>query len=1373
MDLVTGRFNYAVTEVVIGQPGQGGLAYGRVFVGQGRGWRDTMVGTINATDNVYTVSIGSEAEVFFRSGSTFTPQSDSGSTLTLDGTIYTFTTSRGAVAILNAGYANVLTAYTANVAAMTSYTAPNGEQLTYHFNDVIYCRLPGPDGGCLETAPAARLQSVTNNRGYQIHYRYRTDDPNPAIGLWLNVERVMGLNNAVDACLPTAPSCTTTRTWPRVVYAQSDNLTPFTEDELQRTTGYGYSGSGDLNAIRFPGSTADDVAITYDGSGRVTTLTDATGAWTYDYSTANTVVSSQAATSQTVTVVANPGVQRAATVTVAPGETWTYGYDGQRRLTRVTPPQGNANGGYTELTYGARGNVSQVAQVPRAGWSLSTVTTTATYPANCDPPNTPLTCNSPTSTTDANQNVTTYEWSPTHGGLLRVTRPAVNGVSPEVRYGYQSLQAIYPGAPAAPIWLPTTESQCASGVAPACLNTADEIRTTTTYNPNRALLPTSVTSGAVVSGGAVATVTTDYDPNGDVIEINGPLAGDADRTTYAYDVGRRVTSVIGPDPDGSCTPGCLLLNRAQTFGYRTRGDIDLVTWGTTTGYDPATFSPLQRQRTEYTPDRYGRVVRSVAQGVDANNTPYAVAHFGYDGAGRMECVATRMNPSAFFQGGVTACQPTLLGGFGPDRITRTAYDAASRVRAVTRGDGQPEAVTEEVTYTANGLPLFLIDGNDSVSELRYDGLDRLSRLFYPTPGNGQVNPFDYDEWTYDPAGNATGYRNRAGETFASIYDALNRLTTYTPPTLPQRSFAYDNLDRPLSLSTSQFVLTWGWDQLSRQTREYGPLGTLTTGYDPAGRRTSLTWPDGFVATYGRYVTGEMLSVVAQASGGPQLTAAVYGLDNLGRRSALQQGGGVLTTYGYDPVGRLNSLTHAGTANGRDVAFGYTHNPAGQIVTRTASNPAYDAARAFSYEAIVNDRLNRISTINGLGFAYADGRGNLTTAFAGTAFQRTYGFDPENNLTSAAGPTGTASYQDDPLRRLFSATGPVVNSWHQHDGDQLVTETDAQSYAVRTRHVPADSVNDIVVSYAGPTAFGPAWPLRDERGSVLAQVDALNAATQPTVYDDYGLVQAGPLGTFGYTGQQVLLSDLQDMHNRSYQPILGRFLQPDPLGYAAGMNLYGYVGADPVNRVDPLGLQDSTTVSEVRVRLCDNSANRDLRVCGGQGRDTLETLRLLGRQTSNGDWRSRANPSQPGPDQHSFPVRSRVCDRTLTSAEARDLMSRVPAPNIYTRGWPQRSGQSFVTTPAGHFAGRIYIDFSPDALSVVNTTMFPHPFVGEIQRGIDISGPGTFINTLGIGNAGDSPLGRFRDAANDQFGPWIMRDLDAFAGLLASVLYEGC
>lgn len=42
-------------------------------------------------------------------------------------------------------------------------------------------------------------------------------------------------------------------------------------------------------------------------------------------------------------------------------------------------------------------------------------------------------------------------------------------------------------------------------------------------------------------------------------------------------------------------------------------------------------------------------------------------------------------------------------------------------------------------------------------------------------------------------------------------------------------------------------------------------------------------------------------------------------------------------------------------------------------------------------------------------------------------------------------------------------------------------------------------------------------------------------------------------------------------HRYYDPTEGRFLTRDSIGYAGGMNLYGYCGGNPVGRLDPSGL----------------------------------------------------------------------------------------------------------------------------------------------------------------------------------------------------------
>ena len=75
------------------------------------------------------------------------------------------------------------------------------------------------------------------------------------------------------------------------------------------------------------------------------------------------------------------------------------------------------------------------------------------------------------------------------------------------------------------------------------------------------------------------------------------------------------------------------------------------------------------------------------------------------------------------------------------------------------------------------------------------------------------------------------------------------------------------------------------------------------------------------------------------------------------------------------------------------------------------------------------------------------------------------------------------------------------------------------------------------------------------------------------YNAYGQpLQASTVGNpYMFTGRRFdSETGLYYYRNRYYSPGLRRFVEPDPIGFEGGMNLYAYVGNDPGNYLDPWG-----------------------------------------------------------------------------------------------------------------------------------------------------------------------------------------------------------
>ena len=182
-----------------------------------------------------------------------------------------------------------------------------------------------------------------------------------------------------------------------------------------------------------------------------------------------------------------------------------------------------------------------------------------------------------------------------------------------------------------------------------------------------------------------------------------------------------------------------------------------------------------------------------------------------------------------------------------------------------------------------------------------------------------------------------------------------------------------------------------------------------------------------------------------------------------------------------------------------------------------------------------------------------------------------GYDAENRLVSASGAGNTASYAYDAQgrRKLKTVNGTTTISVTDADNREVLEYDGSSGQVLRWYSYglgPNGALNRMDVPGGTRQTFIP-----DIQGSVLATQDSSTGALTKRGYLPYG-ASASATGSFAYTGQRIdpETNGLYYYRARMYSPAWGRFLQPDPISYQGGQNLYAYVGNDPLNNIDPYG-----------------------------------------------------------------------------------------------------------------------------------------------------------------------------------------------------------
>ncbi len=584
---------------------------------------------------------------------------------------------------------------------------------------------------------------------------------------------------------------------------------------------------------------------------------------------------------------------------------------------------------------------------------------------------------------------------------------------------------------------------------------------------------------------------------------DGPRPGTGDAKYFRYDVHGRRTWEIGPAESTG-------VRLARCFTYRDSDDkVVSAEEGSVTS--PTDTSLTVFRRVDHAYDARRNPERET---LSVGGTAHTVVQRTFDQRNRLECEARRMNPAAFVSLPTSACTLGTEGNFGPDRITRNVYDNASQLLQVQRAYGTPlQQNYATYTYTANGQRKTVKDANNNLSTLEYDGFDRLFKLRFPvaTTGAGQSSTTDYEQYGYDAVGNRTSLRKRDGRTISYSYDALSRLRIKTVPTSASGAPGYSVyhgyelrglLTHARFSSDSGAGVTNSYDGFGRQLTSSSNMGgiarTVTSAYDVRGNRSRITHPDG---AYFDYAWDGRDRLMHLSENGPSITLASLFYDPQGRRDQLARDAlGAMTGYGYDPISRLDLLSHdldgAGAVN--DATFGFAYNPASQVTTRTLSNNAYEYPLTSSTRSYAVNGRNQYTQVGGVSHTW-DANGNLTSDGA-----TTFGYDTENRLVSASG-AKNASLAYDPLGRLYQVISGANTTRFAYDGDRLIAEYNGSGTLLR-RYVHGAGVDEPLIWYEGAAVSSASrrYLHANHQGSIVATSNAAGAKLAIHTYDPYGV-----------------------------------------------------------------------------------------------------------------------------------------------------------------------------------------------------------------------------------------------------------------------------
>ena len=567
-------------------------------------------------------------------------------------------------------------------------------------------------------------------------------------------------------------------------------------------------------------------------------------------------------------------------------------------------------------------------------------------------------------------------------------------------------------------------------------------------------------------------------------------------------------------------------------------------------------------------------------------------------------------------------------------ITHYQWDAANRLAQITLPGGATRAFTYnaygKVTAErdelgritryeyADGLHLVSRRLNPDGSQLRYR-YDN-SRLLLTEIENERGEHYHLDYYPNGLIQQETGFDGRRtayeydlngqllkktefgddGSELITEYqrDAAGRLLVKTLADGEKIHYSYDALGRLVNVDDGHWPLAYEYDLQDRLITEHQGWGTLRYEYDQLGQLSHCRLPDGSKLDY-RHQSGGRLSSIDL--NGSRLTTHQF---SAGREQQRQQGL-LLSQYQYDEQGRLQAHSvsqqdrnlfqrrYAYDANGNLAGIddsrkgnrSYHYDPLDRLINVRGTTPesfAHDPAGNLLGQGdqpttnLANVKGNRLLMQGDRHYDY-DAYGNQIRERRGTGQKLVteYRYDCQHRLIGVSLPGGSvASYKYDAFGRRIAKTVDGQTTEFLWQGERLIAESASNLYRSYI-YEPGTFRPLAMLDGEGPLKAEPFYYQLDHLGTPQELTDYSGEIMWSAKYRAYGNLATLDIAEIDnplrFQGQYFdTETGLHYNRHRYYNPCTGRFLTPDPIKLAGGLNNYQYV-PNPTGWVDPLGL----------------------------------------------------------------------------------------------------------------------------------------------------------------------------------------------------------